>query len=169
MEGESRYKQGKSAIPVHRELEYHDKLRQNWYATAGTNSTKPHKKTFSQLCILRLWSAPMLSLFLINVNIQSMISRCSASLKHQRELHRCSLNWDSIEKRPRTWPIVDIWLIECWWGLEYLLVLRENWVVIDWTLMKHWYTSIFSLVPTSHVAPNFLTQLCSFWITFMTF
>ena len=137
-----------------RQLEYHDNLRQNWYASAGTNCTKPNMKTFSQLSISILWIAPMLSLFLINVNIQSMISRCSTSLKHQRELHRCSLNWDSIEKIPRTWPIVDIWLIECWWDIEYLLVLRWHRADMERSLMKHWYSSMFSLVPTRHLAPT---------------
>ena len=102
----------------------------------------------------RLWSAPILSLYLININYQSMISRYCASLKDKREVHQCSLNWDSVEKKPSTWPLVDIWWIEGWWDFECLLVLRENWVVIDRILIKHWCTSMFSLVPTSHIAPT---------------
>ena len=86
------------------------------------------------------------------------------NLSCKNELHQYSLNWDFEEREPSPWLIVDFWSIEDWWGLENSLMLREDWEVIDRSLVEHWFYSMFSLAPTSTIAPKLTARWSSSWL-----
>ena len=116
------------------------------------------------------WSTPTSSQFVININVWSIIYQYPCWLKLHHNLlkfssmsqqynfvvegRRSLIYWYVIEKKLSNWVKIDIWLKKNWSSIEKKLILRNTWAAIERSLIKHWFYSMFSLCPTSKLAPN---------------
>ena len=98
-----------------------------------------------------------------------MFSQTPAGQPQGSRVHQCSLNiwslsitfqhlfhWNFVEKQPTTWLKKESSLTRYWKCIEQKLMLRGNWAGIERPLIKCWVYSMFSLAPTSTIAPKYL-------------